>query len=258
MHNYTKQDIINSLINIGLKKGDQIFIHSNIAFFGILENAKTPNDYYYTFKSAIFEVIGEAGTMINPTFSYSYCNGEKFYTKETPSTSGVFSELARKDPEAIRSDDPNFSIVAVGRNAEYFTQNNSEYSFGDNSFWKKILDKNGVFVNFNLNVGMATFLHYIENTLNVPYRYHKPFNGIRINKDGKEIKDTFYHFVRDLNKDNHLPDTNKLIEVANNNKIVNKSELGKGKIYSFKSSDLYNLIAYEIKRNPSFLIKGKI
>jgi aminoglycoside 3-N-acetyltransferase len=255
MYNFTKQDIIDSLRNIGLKKGDHIFIHSNIAFFGLLKDATSQEIYYQIFKSAIFEVIGEEGTMINPTFSYSYCNNEVFDLQHTPSTSGIFSEMARKDPKAIRSEDPNFSIVAIGKLAQYFTSDNSHYAFGDNSFWQKFLDKNGIFVNFNLNIGMATFIHFVENKMKVPYRYHKPFNGISL-INGRKIKNTYYHFVRDLNNDAHYPDTKRLIQEANNAGIVKIASLGKGKIYATHAHDLYNLLIQKLKQDPAFLIKG--
>ena len=67
---YEYNDIIFSLRKIGLEQGDSVFIHSNLGFFGKLKDANDSNDYNRFFKNAIFEVIGEEGTMITPTFSF--------------------------------------------------------------------------------------------------------------------------------------------------------------------------------------------
>ena len=42
--NYNKRDITSSLNKLKLEKGDSLFIHSNIGFFGILEGAKDIDD----------------------------------------------------------------------------------------------------------------------------------------------------------------------------------------------------------------------
>lgn len=43
-----------------------------------------------------------------------------------------------------------------------------------------------------------TFYHYIEESLNVPYRYHKTFTGAYVDNDGVETSKTFGLFVRDV------------------------------------------------------------
>ena len=253
---YTQEDIENALRQIGLVKGDHIFTHSNVGFFGILEGAETENDYYRIFKAAIFNVIGSEGTMIMPTFTYSYC-WKKFYNKKTsPSECGLLPEMMRLDPEAFRSDDANFSIVAIGNLAEYFIRNPPINSFGPDSFWERFLMKNGKIVNFNFD-SASTFFHYVERVLKVPYRWDKKFPGISI-IDGKEVKGEYYHFVYDLEKPNHVPEFTKFHKRAEELGYVKKVNLGRGQIISITARDTFDLIKKELKTNPSFLIVGPL
>ena len=253
---YIYDDIKTSLKQTGLKKNDNIFIYSNLGFFGKLKNAQLKEDYCSAFKNAFLEIIGEEGTLIAPTFSYSFCNNEIFDPLSTPSICGIFSEFLRCDKKSIRSRDANFSIAAIGKNAKTFTENSPEKSFGENSFWQKFLDYDGKFCNLNFDCG-STFIHYVEREIHVPYRYDKPFSGI-LSENSKRIQCTFYHFVYDLKKTNHMPDFTKFDQVAKKQKVARIANLGKGQIVTISAKESFNLIQTEIKKNPAFLIKGNL
>lgn len=256
MADYAKQNIIEALKSLGLKQGDSLFCHNNIGFFGRLEDAKSSKDYYEIFKSTIFEVIGDEGTLVCPTFSYTFCKQQDFDVKNTPGVCGAFSEMMREDKDAFRSEDANFSIVAIGKNAKYFTENSPEYSFGENCFWERYLKVDGIFCNFNFDSG-STFIHYVEKRLNVLYRWDKGFDGIVIN-GGKKEKRTFYHFVCDLENENHSPDFTKFDKKAKELGLAKTTNLGKGQILKISAKDTFNLIEKELKTTPNFLIKGSL
>ncbi len=252
---YTKTDIIAALRQLGLQEGSHIFIHSNVGFFGKLTGANTPEEVYSNFKKAIREVIGKTGTVIYPTFSYSFCKGQDFDPSMTESTCGILSEVARQDADSIRSHDANFSIAAQGELAVYFTENPPKNSFGDNCFWERFLEKDGIFVNFNFDSG-STFVHYAERKLNVPYRWDKPFTGnLLVNAHAQES--TFYHYVRDLDKPEHAPIFTKLDAAAKAQELNKTVNLGRGQIVCITAKDTFDLIQKEIKNQPDFLIAGK-
>ena len=82
---YSINDYILSLKNLGLKKGDNIFIHSNIAFFGpvdihwdFLQPGYNEHNIKDFFLEPIFDLIGENGTIVVPTFTYSFTNNLAF------------------------------------------------------------------------------------------------------------------------------------------------------------------------------------
>jgi len=145
-YDYVEKDIFNSLQSIGLKEGDSIFIHSNLGFFGRLKSAKNQEDYCNSFLNSFKKILGESGTIVVPTFSYSFCNKKYFDINNTMGICGMFSEYLRDLPESTRSEDPNFSITAIGKNAKFFTEKPTENSFDKNSFWSifwfsQIIDK---------------------------------------------------------------------------------------------------------------------
>lgn len=255
-YDYTEEDISEALSKVGISKGDSILIHSNIGYFGKLKGASDKEGYCQSFKRAIFKVIGIDGTLVVPTFSYSFCNNQVFDVKKTPGVGGMFAEFIREDPESLRSEDANFSVVAIGKNAKYFTENAPEHSFGKNSFWERFLNKNGKLCRFNLDPDYNTFIHYVEKLLNVSYRYDKLFKGKSI-LDNQEEERTYYHFVRDLDKDEHISNLVRLDETAKKLGLLKLENLGRGQIISMTAKDTLEIIKNEIKKNPYFLVKGK-
>ena len=80
---YSKKDILIALRNAGIDKSDDILVHSNLGFFGKLDGNKESVDYCQSFAEAIFDIIGEEGTLIVPTFTYSFCWNEIFDLEKT-------------------------------------------------------------------------------------------------------------------------------------------------------------------------------
>jgi len=251
---YSKDDIVESLIQVGLKKSDNIFNHNNLGFFGKLKNAIDEESYCKIFKNAIFEVIGEDGTLVVPTFTYSFCWNRIFDKNKTLGTCGIFSEFIRKDSDAQRSDDANFSMSAIGKNANFFTRDSPSNPFGKDSFWERFLLKKGKICNFNFDSG-SSFIHYVERLLNVPYRYDKPFAGKSM-INGRLENRTFYHFVRDPDDPTVYPDCTKFDKKARELKKTKTANLGKGQIVCISAHDTMEIIKEEIQNQPDFLIKG--
>jgi len=257
-YDYNKEDIVNCLKKCNLSQGDSVFVHSNLGFFGKLENAENADKLCQIFEEAIFEVIGDQGTLIVPTYSLSFCNNEIYDLDKTPSYEcGIFSEYIRKKEKSKRTDDGNFSVSAIGFKANFFTTEIDEHSFGENSFWGKFWKENGKICRFNMSSDYNTFIHFVEKKNNVQYRMDKIFSGIIINK-GKKIRKKNIHFVRNLNDNETIPHLNKLDKILENKGLIFNNKLGKGEIIISSTKDIANIISEEIKKTPSFLIKGEI
>ena len=252
---YSKEDIIQALRKSGIRNGENIFVHSNIGFFGKLLGDDNGENYWKIYKEAFFNVLGTEGTLIVPTFTYSFCWNKIFDKEKTPSTVGIFSEFVRNDPQSFRSDDANFSVAAIGASAEYFTKDTPEHSFGQNSFWERLLNANGIMCGFNVGIMYTTFIHYVEKLLIVPYRYDKKFLGKSM-VNGKLEDMTFIHFVRDLENLDTNVDLTKLSKKAKDLGLIKESNLGKGQISCISAKDTLTIIKSELKNDPNFLIKG--
>lgn len=250
---YTFDDLISALCGIGLGDGDDVFIHSNLGFFGRPGEVSSPDQMCALFVRAIREVIGSQGTLILPTFTYSFCHGEVYDPWETPTGCGMFPEYLRKQPGTLRSDDPNFSVAAVGKNALLYTQRWSHEAFGEGCFWEKFLEQRGRIACFNFDCG-STFVHYVEHQNQVSYRYNKAFNGV-ICKNGKTMRDYAVHYVYDKDRPQDEPCFTRLDALIRTQPFFKAAALGRGEMLSFPAKDYAEIIAETLKKRPRFLTR---
>ena len=80
----TKTEFIKSLREIGLKKGDTVFIQSDLFRVGLIENAKNPNDICDFYFETIMEYIGDKGTISVLTFFGDYGKGIPYDRQKSP------------------------------------------------------------------------------------------------------------------------------------------------------------------------------
>lgn len=251
---YTKQDVLEAYSKVGLKLEDIAFCHSNIAFFGIPDGGMATSNLKSLFVDTFFEAVGPQGTFVMPTFSYTFPEKGVYDKKETPSVCGILSEIVRLLPEAVRSDDPIFSVAALGGKAAAMAENVSQESFGKNSFWDRLYQDDGVVLNMNFGAA-ATYFHYVEKSLKVPYRFDKTFETLA-RKDGTvQVRPTIY-FCRDLSRpemENNWLDINQL---AGERGVLKTVPLGRGYISLMGARGIFDLIQEAVSKDQYFLTKA--
>lgn len=253
-YNYTVDDFKEALVNADIKAGDNVFIHSNIGAFGLLKDANNATSYCSSLLEALISVIGSNGTVVVPAFSYSFFNKTTFDFKNTKSVCGVFSEYIRTLPQSYRNIDPNFSVAAIGKKAKELTKGIVFNSFDKNSFFDRFLNCSGKICNFNLDAA-STYIHYVEKSLNVPYRFDLGFNGT-ILYNNAELKCRFYHFASPIDTNKFRANFTKFDNYVRNNNISKTSNVGKGQIVSISAENTYNVIKKQLQINSDFLING--
>ena len=255
MKTYTQKDIRKAFLNVGIEKSDTVFVHANLGFFGKLDGAKAGEDYAETFMSELKEIIGPGGNICVPTFTYSFCNNQPFDYLNTASQMGIFAEYIRTLPESKRSCDANFSVSVLGAAAKYLTENTSSHSFGRDSFWDRFTKENGKVLNMNFDAG-STYIHFVEKMMNVPYRYDKGFTGQSL-IDGVWQEQTFYHFVRHLDKPDWDTSMTRFDRLARKKSITLTANLGNGNILSMRATEVYTIIQNVLIENPYYLTTGQ-
>lgn len=248
---YTGRDIQEALQAVGICLGDDVFIHSNLGFFGMLEGCRSANDICEGFLTAIKDVVGAAGTVAVPTFSYSYCHGEVYDPYETRTGCGMLSEYVRQRFPENRTLDPNFSICGLGAHMEEYKQCNIHESFGCGSFWEVFMKNKGKIICMNFDAG-STFIHFIERKNDVPYRYNKAFNGETL-KDGRLQKDYAVHFVFEGEAD--APCMERVDALCREHHIFKQVNLGKGTILAFPVQEYFTFFSDLLKRRPRVLCR---
>ena len=137
------------------------------------------------------------GTVVVPTFSYSFTKNETFNVQTTPSDVGSFSEIFRTQPGWRRSLNPNFSIVARGRHEDAFASSSFDDSFGKGTAFDLLYELDAQIVCFGCSFNRVTFLHYLEQAHGISYRFFKEFPGTIVNGDHR-IETVARYYVRDL------------------------------------------------------------
>lgn len=202
-------DFKNELINLEINKGDYVFIHSSLKTLGKYKDNNYP-DLLQMIQNSIFEIIGENGLIVVPTFNFEFAKGVDFDVENSPSIGmGVFSEYIRKLPKSHRSSHPMHSISLLGKNSEIISQYESETEFSEGGTFDFLIKKKCKIL-FLGDVFVETFFHVAEEKANVKYRFWKKFQGNIINN---KIKNniTIKYFARNLElKPEPLIDLKKL------------------------------------------------
>ncbi len=240
-----------ALRQAGLRRGDVVFSHSNIGYFGYPEEGRTATDAFQTILGAFHDVIGDEGTLVVPTFTYSFARREAFDPDSTASAMGTFAEMLRLHPKSSRSHDPLFSVAALGARAQELTANMPRECFGKDSFWDRFLETDGVVCNLNLDAG-STFIHYVERCLNVPYRYDKVFPGVFV-INGQTISGDAVYFCADTSNPDLEAKFENFDAVARSQGVVRNVRVGRGAIVAIKAADVFRVIKDGLRHDPWLL-----
>lgn len=200
---------------------------------------------------AVFDVIGEDGTFVVPTFSYSFTKGQDFDPAQTPSVCGMLTDYVMHNEHALRSHHPDFSVAAIGVRAEELTNNVPANAFGADSFFERFEKLDGKICNFNFDAG-STFVHYVERTINVPYRYDKKFYGTII-VDGVNKPSHSINFVHDLHAPMLVAAFEPFHERAVETGIATVTPVGRGNVCTLSAAGVRKIIESALVDAPFFL-----
>lgn len=247
-------DIKDSFEEVGLRKGDTVMLHCDAmvtAQFPPEPNAKR----FDLLLDVLEEILGEDGTLVVPTFTYSFTQGDVFDIRHSPSSVGVISEYFRNRTGVVRSSDPIFSVAAKGRHANRFADSNSKDCFGAGSAFELLLALQGKILCLGCSLDRVTFVHYVEQRCGVDYRYYKEFSGEIIDLDGRRQFHTVRFYVRDLTRDTNVS-LRKLRQRLIGADLLNTAELGRVGLAVVGCDDFFRVARVLLDEDPAALIKG--
>lgn len=251
---YTYEDVRGALNKIGIESQATVFIHSNIAFFGRCAGCQSGSDVANVLLRAIREQVGVKGTVVVPTFTYSFPRDEEFDPKQTNSSMGIFAETIRKSRGVTRSCDPIFSIAARGAKALLLTENLPNNSYCTDSAFGRLIDEDAIVLNMNLGPS-STLLHYAERMVGVPYRRDKTVSGVIITEGARRTMDWTF-FVRDLSDDATAPNFTRFESDALRDGAALEVQLGRGRLTSIHARVLVERAVAGLNRDQTYLRRG--
>ena len=243
------------LSTLGVGDGDIVMVHSAVFTLGHIESG--PSGLYHAFRN----LLGDEGTLIVPTFTYSFRRDQVFDVRNTPvgAEIGAFAEYVRKLPGATRSTDPLFSMAAIGPQAEALMKRTSHNCFGEGSIYEKIFAVDTLFVALGItySTGLAAFMH-LERLAGVDYRREMRFDGLSIGYDGKPYDDWVIHFARDEERypsayTNRDPLGYRMEELG----ISKAVDLGSGHHIALRAQPFAKYVLAELARDPHVMLVNK-
>ena len=190
----SEDDFTNILAgDLGLQSGDVVYVHSGMD--GL--NLAFP---FYRILFLIQKVIGPGGTVVFPTYpnhlisSYEYLlQGRVFDVRRTPSYTGILTEFARRQRQAVRSLHPTKSVSAIGPAARELTATHhlSPYPYDTNSPYYKLIAHQGKIVGLGVTTNYISFGYCVDDALKEKFPvqvYHdRIFDAPCINYEGETV-----------------------------------------------------------------------
>jgi aminoglycoside N3'-acetyltransferase len=160
----TREDIVRSLHEVGLREGDGVFLHSSLSRFGQIQGGSG------TVLDALEEVLGPNGLVAMPAFplvggTLEYLSTDPvFDVRNTPSTMGSLTERFRSSPGVARSLHPTHSVAARGPGAEELVEGHAEAPtpFGEGTPFARMIDRGMVQLWFGVGLRIFTLYHAFE------------------------------------------------------------------------------------------------
>lgn len=184
---FTKKDIIVQLSKMNAPKDKPVLMHSSLRLIGNVEGGAQ------TVLDAMIEYFTEDGGLFCvPTHTWGNLKKEIVLDMNDPITClGAFSNVAASDPRGVRSPNPTHSMMVFGdrqRAAEFIKDDaNISTCTSPDSCYGKLYSMGG----YVLLVGVAhnrnTYLHCVEEMLDVPDRLTEDLREVNVKLESGEI-----------------------------------------------------------------------
>ena len=251
---YSKSDLIRGLNDAGIESGDTVFTQVGFGFLGVPKDCLTTEDTCKMILDSFLTVLGKDGTLLVPTYTYSFCENQVFDVQNTPSTIGSFTEYFRVQKNVIRSQDPIFSVAGLGPKAVELLTKLPHTCFGKDSVYQRLEQIHGKICMIGLELHYNTFRKHIEEMVGIPARFIKKFSG-KIKNDKTTSKETWSYYVRHL-VDNCYPDGRRLEKKVRSYELCKIAKVGRGEILVVDSHDYFNCGFKALQKDPWITSRG--
>lgn len=183
-----KKDIAEALRSVGLREGMTVMVHTSLSSLGyVCGGAQVVIE-------SLLETVGGSGTIMMPTQSWKNLDPESGVHWEEPhewwqtirdnwpaydkritptNTMGAVAEMFRSWPGAYRSDHPARSVAAVGKYAEYLTENHELSNiFGEGSPIGKLYELDGCVLLIGVGYDKNTSIHLADVRADYPGKHN--------------------------------------------------------------------------------------
>lgn len=157
---YSKKKLREDFINLGIRPGDRLLMHSSFKSLGGVEQGAEG------FYDVLTDILGGEGTLLLPTLTYRPVYDTLFFdVNTTPSCTGYLPEYFRTQMEGtIRSLHPTHSCTVWGKDAKEFVKDHEldHTPVGKNSPLAKLPLAEGKILMLGCSFDSNTSMHGVE------------------------------------------------------------------------------------------------
>ncbi|GAC1363150.1 MAG: BA2930 family N-acetyltransferase [Ktedonobacteraceae bacterium] len=174
----TRESIARDLRGLGVQPGMTLLVHSSLSSLGWVCGGPL------AVVQALMDVLTEAGTLVMPAHTGNYADPASWQNPPVPQPwwqivydampafdpqitptylMGAIAETFRTRPGVVRSNHPQVSFTAWGRNAQYITCTHTlEYGLGEGSPLARVYDLGGYVLLLGVGYDRNTSFHLAE------------------------------------------------------------------------------------------------
>lgn len=205
------------LKKLGIGRGDILYIASDATL--LLAEARRcyhvrmpqeREEFLHAFVDVLQKVVGPTGTLLFPVFTWAFCRGKHFDVRVTKGEVGALNNwvLAQRK-EFRRTQNPMYSFMVWGGAAKELLALSDIDAWDETSPFAYLHRHGGKMLLLHVSLQRAfTFMHYVERSIKVPYRYLKNFRADYTDENGNTEERSYILYVRDMSIISHenLPD----------------------------------------------------
>ena len=193
---YTKNDILRQLKSMNAPKDRIVHIHTSLRSVGDVEGRGEG------FLNVLIEYFTEKGGILCvPTHTWENIGNKDKITLDMiagKTCIGVLPDIAANHAEGIRSAHPTHSVAVFGENADEFVRSTADFltpASLDGAYGRLYKD-DGYVLLIGVGHNKNTYIHCVEEMLDVPNRISKELKEVSVrHKSGEIEKMKVYHHL---------------------------------------------------------------
>ena len=179
-------------------------IYLGIDFFSLLKHLNIKNYNYFESTEYILNYIkktlGKEANIIIPVFNFDCVSKKKFFKISSNGQSGTFGNILLRKYFNLRTFNPIYSFLCFGKKVNDYKKIKNKNATGKNSLWKNFIDENYDLITIGHHWNRSfTHVHYLENLLNVDYRFNLNFSVKYFETKKNFFNKNFSFFARKKN-----------------------------------------------------------
>lgn len=244
---YTKERLMRDLAALGIRPDDTVFVHSSVKAAGPVDGGAD------TILDALLDYLRD-GLLVFPTHTWNRITDVRvFDARNDPSCVGLLSNLALKRPGCVRSLNPSHSVAAFGRDARAYVEGDARAvtplpRFGTMG---QLIDRDGVILLLGCSPKRNTFLHCVEEALDIPDRIDpNPYPVEVVDMDGNRT--TRLHAGHFCNAGSVSDGYDRAVPLLLHSGAMWTGMFGDALVFAERAARVNDVMGEKLRENPDF------